>query len=132
MNMFWPVLLIICVILIVAILVLPLPRSRKETSSTAKRPAGRVVFRDDERYWYNGLWYNTPDDPALFVPKRFGLGWTLNFGHAQARLFLITLAGMLLLLGVVVPLLVALLGGGPHPSGCHTLGCKPSEGKQRQ
>ena len=128
MNISWPVLFIICgtLIIIVLILVLPLPRSRRETSTPAGRPSAPVVFRDDERYWYAGWWYNNPDDPALFVPKRFGLGWTLNFGHAQAKLFLITIAGLLLLLGVVLPLVVALLGGGSiHPSGCHTFGCLP-------
>ena len=30
---------------------------------------------------YRGIFYSNPDDPALFVPKRFGIGYTLNFGN---------------------------------------------------
>jgi Predicted membrane protein len=45
-----------------------------------------VVFRDDDRYWSGGILYNNPDDPDLFVPKRYGLGWTVNIGHPQGKL----------------------------------------------
>ena len=31
------------------------------------------------------------DDPALFVPKRFALGYTLNFGHPRAWLVVLAL-----------------------------------------
>jgi uncharacterized membrane protein len=30
---------------------------------------------------WNGVFYFNPDDPALLVPKRFGIGYTLNFGN---------------------------------------------------
>jgi hypothetical protein len=33
-----------------------------------------------EKGW-NGIFYSNPDDPALFAPKRFGIGYTLNFGN---------------------------------------------------
>src|SRR6266436_2835747 len=69
-------------------------RSRTKASTRADRQRTDDVFRDDDRYWYGGSFYNNPDDPAVFVPKRFGLGWTLNFGHPQAKLVLI---GILLL-----------------------------------
>jgi uncharacterized membrane protein len=51
--------------------------------------------------WKWGLFYYNPDDPALFVEKRSGLGWTVNFGHPQAKLILV---GLLL-----VPLVLSLL-----------------------
>ncbi len=69
-------------------------RSRTKMSTSADRWRTNVVFRDDDRYWSGGIFYNNPDDPALFVPKRFGLGWTMNFDQPQARLALI---GILLL-----------------------------------
>jgi uncharacterized membrane protein len=28
-----------------------------------------------------GIFCSNPDDPALVVPKRFGVGYTLNFGN---------------------------------------------------
>jgi uncharacterized membrane protein len=120
----WPVLLLACGLLIIAIILVmfwhPRPFRTKIRSST-DRQRTNAVFRDDNRYCYGGFLYNNPDDPDLFVPKRFGLGWTINFGHPQAKLALI---GMLL-----VPLLMASLGaffpGSIHPSGCHPPGCQP-------
>ena len=101
-------------------------RSRTKTSTYANRQRTDAFFRDDDRYWYGGLFYNNPDDPAMFVPKRFGLGWTLNFGHPRAKLFLITILVLILVLVLIPPLLVTLLGGGSiHSSGCHAFGCQP-------
>ncbi|HEX9133413.1 MAG TPA: DUF5808 domain-containing protein [Ktedonobacteraceae bacterium] len=121
MNVSWPVLLLICGVLIavVLVLVLPIPRSRTKTSTRADRGPTPTFFRDDDRYWYGGLLYNNPEDPAAFVPKRYGLGWTVNFGHPQGKLFLIAM----LLLPLVIALLGTLFPGTPsfgcHPSGCH-------------
>jgi uncharacterized membrane protein len=99
----------------------PLPRSKRKANIPADRQPTTNVFRDDERYWYGGLLYSNPDDPALFVEKRYGLGWTLNFGHPQAKLFLIgVLVGAL-----VLSLLPFLISGTAH-IGCHSFGCNPS------
>lgn len=35
-----------------------------------------------------GLFYANAQDPRLWVPKRFGVGWTLNFGHGASWLIL--------------------------------------------
>ena len=35
-----------------------------------------------ESSWKAGIFYSNRDDPALFVPKRFGIGYTLNFGNS--------------------------------------------------
>lgn len=117
-------LLVMCGTLIAIVLVLFLPTraSRRKTSTPADRPSNGMIFRDDERYWRGGLFYNNPDDPALFVPKRFGIGRTMNFGHPQSRLILMLfLIGILVV--VVLPLIVA--GLAPAASGCHSLGCTP-------
>ncbi|HEY3990090.1 MAG TPA: DUF5808 domain-containing protein [Acidobacteriaceae bacterium] len=36
-------------------------------------------MRDDP--WIGGIFYYNPQDPSLWVEKRSGLGWTLNFAH---------------------------------------------------
>jgi uncharacterized membrane protein len=41
----------------------------------------RAEAPDDDRFWKAGSIYVNPADPALFVPKRFGVGWTVNLGH---------------------------------------------------
>ncbi|HEY6285864.1 MAG TPA: DUF5808 domain-containing protein [Ktedonobacteraceae bacterium] len=96
-------------------------RSQRKASTSADRQPTSTVFRDDDRYWYGGFFYSNPDDPALFVEKRYGLGWTLNFGHPQAKLVLIVSLVVVLVLSIL-PILIS--GGAPvgcHPSGCHPL-----------
>jgi uncharacterized membrane protein len=38
------------------------------------------------RFWKAGCFYYNPDDSALMVPKRTGLGYTLNFGRPASWL----------------------------------------------
>jgi len=54
-----------------------------------------------DKYWKLGIFYFNPDDAALFVERRFALGYTVNFAHRAAWLLL----GLLL----AVPIAVALL-----------------------
>jgi uncharacterized membrane protein len=62
----------------------------------------RPSARSDGGRW-RGIFYVNPDDPALFVPKRFGIGYTLNFGN---RLSWFVLALILIL--VFLPLVLAM------------------------
>ena len=39
---------------------------------------------DDDRYWKLGIFYWNHDDASLFVPERFGIGWTINLGRPAA------------------------------------------------
>jgi uncharacterized membrane protein len=50
---------------------------------------------------WRGPFYVDRDDPALFVPKRFGVGYTFNFGNPLAVAMAVG--------GLVIPLLFALL-----------------------
>ena len=49
----------------------------------------------DERFWKASIFYVNPDDPALFVRKRYHAGYTLNFGNrwSWAVLALILILG---------------------------------------
>ena len=114
--------LVIWGLLVVLILVLlwhPQRSQRKANALTDRQPTSEI-FRDDDRYWYGGFFYNNSDDPALFVEKRYGLGWTLNFGHSQARLVLIGSLVVILVLSIL-----PILFSGALPVGCHTFGCHP-------
>jgi len=110
------------IVLVLALLWHP-QRSRTKTSTSADRGSTDAVFRDDDQYWSGGVFYNNPDDPALFVPKRFGLGWTLNFGHPQAKLVLIGVL-VVILVTSLLPVLTVLISG-TAPIGCHPSGCHP-------
>lgn len=50
--------------------------------------SANTTDRLDDRYWKLGGIYTNPNDPAIFVERRFGLGWTINFGNPRALLVL--------------------------------------------
>jgi uncharacterized membrane protein len=59
-----------------------------------------ISDRTPDTCWKWGLIYYNPDDPALIVEKRFGIGWTINFAHRGAWIFeLLILLSLLLSLG---------------------------------
>ncbi|UOQ46609.1 DUF5808 domain-containing protein [Gracilibacillus caseinilyticus] len=48
-----------------------------------------VDIYDDDRYWKAGLFYFNPDDKSIFVEKRFGIGWSINFANPVGYLLVI-------------------------------------------
>lgn len=64
---------------------------------------GKVINRDDDRYWKLGIFYFNPNDPAIFLEKRFGIGWTNNWAHPLSWLFVI----VILLIAVGLPYLLS-------------------------
>ncbi|GAB48952.1 DUF5808 domain-containing protein [Mobilicoccus pelagius] len=51
------------------------------------RPGHDAESPDDDRHWKLGLLYINRDDPALMVPKRGGMGTTINLGHPAGMVF---------------------------------------------
>jgi uncharacterized membrane protein len=71
--------------------------SPEGTVDASKQPVGD---RTEDRYWKGGFIYVNSQDPALLVEKRFGIGYTLNFGHPGTWIIMAVL--------VLGPVLVAL------------------------
>lgn len=66
----------------------------------ANHPDDGLIPVDDDKYWKWGVFYYNPNDPAIWIEKRFGIGWTLNFANpiavgAFVVLLLAIAAGML-------------------------------------
>lgn len=59
----------------------------------------------DNRLWKLGVFYVNREDPSMFVEKRFGLGYTINFANPKAVGLMV---GLLLLVALV--LVVAFVG----------------------
>jgi uncharacterized membrane protein len=57
-----------------------------------------------DQCWKLGIFYFNPADPAIFIEKRFGIGYTINFGNRTTWLF-----GGLILLFSLVPVLLRYL-----------------------
>jgi uncharacterized membrane protein len=62
--------------------------------------AAPIGDRSSDRCWRAGIFYLNPDDPAIFVEKRMGIGYTLNFAHPVSWL--------VLCVAILAPLAVAL------------------------
>jgi uncharacterized membrane protein len=75
-------------------------------AATIAQDRVKTVNRDDDRFYRWGVVYYNPDDPTLFVPKRFGIGWTVNMARP--------LAWVLLAATVAVIAFAALVGSHHH------------------
>lgn len=83
----------------VAVAVVVLGRNNRERDESEQDTG--LTHRDDDTYWRGGLFYINRDDHALLVPRRFGVGWTLNFGNPRAAMLL---AGVVALIGLLITL----------------------------
>jgi uncharacterized membrane protein len=72
---------------------------------TAAEPI--IADRTPDACWKWGAIYYNPDDPALIVEKRFGIGWTVNFAHRGAWIFMGLIAASVVL-SLSLPLLARL------------------------
>ncbi|KAB8289007.1 LacI family transcriptional regulator [Bifidobacterium ramosum] len=63
-----------------------------------------VMSVDDDRHWIDGVFYMNRDDPAIWVPKRFGVGWTVNCARP-----VVWLAAIGLIAVTVAPVVLALI-----------------------
>jgi uncharacterized membrane protein len=66
-----------------------------------------VSDRTPDACWKWGVIYYNPDDPALMVEKRFGIGWTPNLAHRGAWIFM-SLILLLAAYSIAMPLIVRL------------------------
>ncbi|MBN1604147.1 MAG: DUF1648 domain-containing protein [Chitinispirillaceae bacterium] len=92
------------IILIAAAIVLSVKVGQGGSRVTIKTDCknhGMDVNRDDDQYWKYGAFYLNRNDPALFLEKRAGIGWTMNFGHPLSRViiigFVLFIAGFVIL-----------------------------------
>lgn len=77
--------------------------SRGPEAATAGSPIGD---RTDDRFWKWGVFYFNRDDPATWVEKRIGIGYTFNFARPAAWWTLLALvAGPLAVVALVLALL---------------------------
>ena len=81
-------------------LVIAVPRMMR-VADEMKKIAGTDVLGTRHDGWrWGGLVYFAPEDSAIFVPKRIGIGQTVNFARPAAWIFLAAV--------ILVPLAIAL------------------------
>ncbi|MEX2261080.1 MAG: DUF5808 domain-containing protein [Bryobacteraceae bacterium] len=75
----WPVLIIAVIVVALTMLIRMGQGGSRLADTTEHQPP--IGDRTPDAAWKWGVFYYNPDDPALVVEKRFGLGYTLNFGN---------------------------------------------------
>ena len=72
-----------------------------------ERAAGNAPLTNglaDNRHWVLGAFYVNRDDPCIFVEKRFGFGYTINFGNWKAVALFVAFLGTILVITVMAVL----------------------------
>jgi uncharacterized membrane protein len=82
-----PLLPFVAGVLILVIAAVWAGRARLHSGDQRPGPAAGSD-RDDDRLWKAGLFYVNRNDPAIVVPARFGVSWTLNLGNRAAWLII--------------------------------------------
>ena len=71
---------------LVPCVVLAVRYGQNGTRLLVRLPEDFTLPADDDDRWYGGVFYANREDPAVVVPKRFGIGWTLNLGRPASWL----------------------------------------------
>ena len=95
---------VIVVPILTAVVVAAVVLSRNNRERDEGEADTGLTHRDDDKYWRGGMFYINREDHALFVPRRFGVGWTLNFGNPRTAMLL---AGVVVLIGLLVTIRLA-------------------------
>lgn len=88
--------IVLPIALVASILILTVYLSRKKLIQQTD------PSHQEDNYWKAGMFYYNPEDPAVFVSKRVGLGWTVNFAHPVSWFIII---GILLI--PIVPIVIS-------------------------
>ncbi len=78
-----PVMIMIAIVLVAAIAVTMI-YGQNGSRLLRRMEAPESMLVDDDRYWKLGVFYGNRNDASLFVPERFGVGWTINLGRPAA------------------------------------------------
>ena len=70
-----------------------------KSPSKSKNAVYSVDDNDDN--WILGTFYNNPNDPSLFVQKRFGVGWTINIGSIKGKILFFFLLLILAFVSII-------------------------------
>lgn len=95
--MVMPIIFIVLIMMMTGYLVFKVGQGGSRLPSSS--PHSTTSSSDE--YWKWGSFYINKQDPSIFVEKRFGLGFTLNFGNPISILIMIGLFLFIIILTIV-------------------------------
>ena len=75
---------IVCVLVVVGSIALSVIYGQAGSRLFKRMQNDDLLPDDDDEHWKLGVFYVNHDDPSVFLPKRFGIGWTINFARPAA------------------------------------------------
>src|SRR5699024_4461545 len=76
------VILVLIILLILSLIILTIRTGQggSRIGATESNPSN-IIEVDEDEHWIFGQIYFNRNDPTVFVEKRFGIGWTVNFAR---------------------------------------------------
>ncbi|MSA63147.1 DUF1648 domain-containing protein [Gordonibacter pamelaeae] len=89
----------LALVIVVGSIVVSLVYGQGGSRVFSRMAASERLLADDDEHWKLGVFYYNPDDASLFLPERFGIGWTMNW--ARPAVWAIMFAGLVLTVAFV-------------------------------
>lgn len=89
----------LALVIVVGSIVISLVYGQGGSRVFSRMAASERLLADDDEHWKLGVFYYNPDDASLFLPERFGIGWTMNW--ARPAVWAIMFAGLVLTVAFV-------------------------------
>ena len=65
-------------------LAVPLVYGQAGSRLLRRMTASSALDYDDDERWHLGVFYVNREDPSVVVPRRFGVGWAMNWGNPKS------------------------------------------------
>ena len=98
---------IFAVLTVVGILILSAVYGQSGSRVFRKLDHNENYLSDEDRHWKLGVFYFNREDASIFLPKRFGVGWTMNFARPAVWVIIVGL----IIFPIVFVVLVSYLAG---------------------
>ena len=100
------VLLVVCVAAIVPNVGVSLVYGQAGSRLLRRMGASGELDFDDDARWKLGVFYVSREDPSVVVPRRFGVGWAMNWGNPRSWGLVALFVAAIAVFVIIIELLV--------------------------
>lgn len=100
------IIMVLCIPVVIGSIALSFVYGQSGSRVFKRMQDSDTLLADDDAYWKLGVFYFNPDDASVFLPERFGIGWTLNFARPAAWAIMLGGAGLTVAFVVAICLMV--------------------------